>query len=47
MGAIAGLPVGLSFIGGPRRETALIGYAAAFEHETSHRVAPPFLASVD
>jgi len=47
MGAIAGLPVGLSFIGGPRREAAMIGYAAALERETSARIAPRFLASVD
>jgi len=47
MGTISGLPVGVSFIGGPRRETVLTGYAAAFESETSHRVAPRFLASVD
>ena len=47
MSAIAGLPVGLSFIGGPRREAAMIGYAAALERETSARIAPRFLASVD
>jgi amidase len=47
MGAVTDLPVGLSFIGRPRRETALIGYAAAFEHETSTRIAPLFLGSVD
>ena len=40
MGAVAGLPVGLSFIGGARREEALIAYASAFEHETHHRFAP-------
>jgi amidase len=42
MGSIAGLPVGLSFIGGPQSEAGLIGYAAAFERETQHRVAPRF-----
>ena len=47
MGAVAGLPVGLSFIGGPRSDTALIGYASAFEHETRRRVPPRFLASAD
>jgi len=46
MGAAAGLPVGLSFIGGSRRESALIGYASAFEHETQHRDAPRFLPSL-
>ena len=47
MGSIAGLPVGLSFIGGPRRERDLIGYAFAFERATNHRVAPRFLATAD
>jgi amidase len=42
MGSVAGLPVGLSFIGGPRREVELIGYAFAFEHATNHRVVPRF-----
>src|SRR5204863_115620 len=46
MGAVSGLPVGLSFIGGPRREDELIGFAFAFEHETHHRFAPRLLASV-
>ena len=47
MGSIAGLPVGLSFIGGPRRERDLIGYAFAFERATNHRVAPRFRATAD
>jgi amidase len=47
MGSIAGLPVGLSFIGGPRRDHALIGYAFAFEQSTNHRVAPRFLETAD
>jgi amidase len=47
MGSIAGLPVGLSFIGGPRRERDLIGYAFAFERSTNHRVAPRFLPTAD
>jgi amidase len=47
MGSIAGLPVGLSLIGGPRRERDLIGYAFAFERSTNHRVAPRFLATAD
>jgi amidase len=46
MGAVAGLPVGLSFIGGGGRDRALIGYAFAFEHATQHRFDPPFDASV-
>jgi amidase len=47
MGSIAGLPVGLSFIGGPRQESALIGYAFAFERSTNHRAAPRFLSTAD
>jgi amidase len=47
MGSVAGLPVGLSFIGGPRREPELIGYAFAFERSTNHRMAPRFLPTAD
>jgi amidase len=47
MGSVAGLPVGLSFIGGPRQESALIGYAFAFERTTNHRAAPRFLSTAD
>jgi amidase len=47
MGSIAGLPVGLSFIGGPRRERDLVGYAFAFERATNQRVVPRFLATAD
>jgi amidase len=47
MGSVAGLPVGLSFIGGPRRERELIGYAFAFERSTNHRVPPRFLATAE
>jgi amidase len=47
MGSIAGLPVGLSFIGGARRESALIGYAFAFERSTDHRAVPLLLATAD
>jgi amidase len=47
MGSVAGLPVGLSFIGSPRRERELIGFAFAFERSTDHRVAPRFLATAD
>jgi amidase len=47
MGAIAGLPVGLSFIGGARRERLLIGYASAFERATNQRVPPRFLPTAD
>jgi amidase len=46
MGAVAGLPVGISFIGGARRDRQIIGYAFAFEHQTRCRVAPTFPPSV-
>jgi amidase len=47
MGSVAGLPVGLSFIGGPRRERDLIGYAFAFERSANYRAPPRFLATAD
>jgi amidase len=47
MGSVAGLPVGLSLIGGPRRERELIGYAFAFERSTNHRMIPRFLATAE
>jgi amidase len=46
MGFVAELPVGISFIGGSRREGALIGFAATFEQATSHRRAPRFLPTL-
>ncbi len=46
MGAISGLPVGVSFTGPARSEGRLIGLAFAFEQATRHRVAPRFLPSV-
>jgi amidase len=46
MGFVAGLPVGISFIGGPRRDAELIAYAFAFERATEHRGVPRFLATV-
>ena len=39
-GYVAGLPVGLSFIGGPLSDGQLIGYAYAFEQAARIRVAP-------
>ncbi|MYD99816.1 MAG: amidase [Alphaproteobacteria bacterium] len=39
-GYVAGLPVGLSFIGGAWRDGALIGYAHAFEQAAQARVPP-------
>ncbi len=38
-----GLPVGLSFFGGPFSEGKLIGFAFAYEQATKHRRPPRFL----
>jgi amidase len=46
MGAISGLPVGLSFIGRPWTDFELLAIAEVFERETRHRAAPRFLSSV-
>jgi amidase len=40
-----GLPVGLSFIGGPFIEGKLLGYAYAFEQATRHRKPPRYFAT--
>ena len=40
-----GLPLGLSFIGGPFSEGKLLGYAYAFEQATRHRKAPRYFAT--
>jgi amidase len=45
MGLIAGLPVGISFIGPAWSDASLIGYAVAFERATGHRRVPRLLAS--
>jgi amidase len=42
MQPVRGLPVGLSFVGTAWSETALIGYAYAFEQATHYRSAPRF-----
>jgi amidase len=47
MGFVAGLPVGMSFIGRPRGEGRLIGFGFAFERSTTHRRPPRFLPSLD
>ena len=47
MGFVAGLPVGLSFIGGPRSEPAMIGYAFAFERATEHRGVPRLIQTLE
>ncbi len=46
MGAIRGLPVGLSFVGTAWSEPKLIGYAYAFEQVTHARQPPRFPTSV-
>jgi amidase len=45
MGLIAGLPVGITFMGAARTEGRLIGLAFAFEQATAHRAPPGFLAT--
>jgi amidase len=45
MGYVAGLPVGLSFVGRPWSEATLIKLAYAYERETKGRRPPRFLAT--
>jgi amidase len=47
MGHVAGLPVGLSFVGGAWSEPTLFRLAYAFEQATHHRRAPGFARSVE
>ena len=44
-GFVAGLPIGLSFVGGAFTEARLIGFAYAYEQATRHRRAPGFAKS--
>lgn len=46
MGQVSGLPVGLSFIGGPYQEAALIGMAYAYEQVSRMRKKPAFVESL-
>ncbi len=45
-GFVAGLPIGLSFVGGAFSESTLIRLAYAFEQATKHRRAPTYVQSV-
>jgi amidase len=47
MGAVFGLPVGLSFMGAAWSEPKLIRYAYAFEQATRHRTVPRLRPTVD
>ncbi len=47
MGAVRGLPVGLSIFGAAWSEAKLIGYAYAFEQRTRARRAPTYPTSID
>ncbi len=42
MGAVHGLPVGLSFIASAYKESTIISFAYAFEQATKHRTIPQF-----
>lgn len=47
MGAVQGLPVGLSFIGPRWSEAHLLGFGYAYEHASVKRVTPTFAESVE
>lgn len=46
MGDVAGLPVGLTWMGAPFAEPDLLGFAYAFEQATAKRRAPGFIEAV-
>jgi amidase len=46
MGDVAGLPVGLTWMGAPFAEPDLLGFAYAFEQATTKRRAPGFIEAV-
>jgi amidase len=43
MGLVSGLPIGMSFVGGPYDESALIGLAYAYEQASRKRQKPAFM----
>jgi len=47
MGAVMGLPVGLSFVGPAWSEARLLGYGYAFEQAAKARITPRFLPSIE
>ena len=47
MGAVAGLPVGLSFLGAAWSEARLLGYGYAYEQAAGGRVMPTFAPSIE
>jgi amidase len=47
MGAIVGLPVGLSIIGPAWSEARLLGYGYAYEQAAKAKVTPHFLPSIE
>jgi len=47
MGAVMGLPVGLSFVGPAWSEARLLGYGYAYEQAAKVKIAPRFLPSVE
>jgi amidase len=47
MGAVMGLPVGLSFLGPAWSEARLLGYGYAYEQASRARVTPRFLPSIE
>ncbi|RZK52719.1 MAG: amidase, partial [Hymenobacter sp.] len=46
MGNIHGLPIGISFVGGPYKEAEILSLGYAYEQATKHRQAPAFRAVV-
>ena len=47
MGAVRGLPIGLSFVGPAWSEARLLGYGYAYEQASGARLAPTFAPSVE